>query len=91
MRNSSRWNQQTHACRGTTGDTDWMQAEIMRLIKGFLVSVVLHRVLVRPLSRACERFMGASFLAGLKGRSACGRKHQNGCKIRESPPVVTSN
>lgn len=42
LRNSSRWNQQTHACRGTTGDTDWMQAEIMRLIKGFMVSLVLH-------------------------------------------------
>lgn len=22
LRNSSRWNQQTHACTGTTGDTD---------------------------------------------------------------------
>lgn len=42
LRNSSRWNQQTHACRGTTGDMDWTQAEIMRLIKGFMIAVVLH-------------------------------------------------
>lgn len=53
-----------------------------------MASVVLRRALDRPLTRLSERFMGVSFLAGLK---ACGKKHQNRYKIRPSPPGVNSN
>lgn len=60
-----------------TGDTDWMQPEIMRLIKGCMVSIVLHGALVWSLSHmcVCERFMGVSLLVELKGRSTGGKKH----------------
>lgn len=80
LRNRSRWNQQAHACRGTTGNTDWTQAEIMRLIKGFMMAVVLHRVLLQSKSQV---FPG-SVLLGVTHIRSCMQKVASERTLRQS-------